>query len=183
MRWKAWSFSFLASSTETWACRWYLLSFCCQWALGGCWILLLWAWLPVDHYGVAWYCYYLSLRRQYQTRHSLAPSLEGAVNGCCLFFSLVLFLGTSAFRLPLVLSRSSLFLLQGVCYPLPLEFYPGHPSVGIFRVLSFWRTYVTSLVELKFPPSLSNAYTHRCDVRDPCGTYSICSCLFFRLEC
>ena len=54
-----------------------------------------------------------------------------------LFLSSVLFLGTLAFRLSLILSKSSLFLLQGVCYPLPPKFCPGRPSVGICGALSF----------------------------------------------
>ena len=58
---KAWSFSYLASSTKTQASWWYVLSFYCQWTPDGCWTLLLWEWLLVDRCGVAWCCDHLSL--------------------------------------------------------------------------------------------------------------------------
>ena len=78
----------------------------------------------------------VSLRRQCQARPSLASSFEGAMNGCCSFLSPMLFSGTLVFRLPLVLLKSSLYLLQGACYPLPKEFCPSRPSVGICGALS-----------------------------------------------
>ena len=93
------------------------------------------------------------------------------------------FLRTSAFRLPSILPWSSLFLLQGVCYPLPLEFFPGCPFVGIYMAPSFRCIFATSLVGLKFPPDLSSAYTHQYNARGPGGIYSTCSCPFFLLEC
>ena len=152
-------------------------------APGGCWIILLWAWLLVDHHGVAWCCSRLSLRKQYQVCHSLASLLEGATNGHYLFLYYRLFLGTVVFRLLLVLLRSSLSLLQEVCYLLLPEFCHDCPSVGICRSPSSWRTSVTSLTGLKSPPGLSNAYTYWYDARGPSGTYSTCSCLFFLLGC
>ena len=116
-------------------------------------------------------------------RHSLASSLEGPANGRCLFLSPVLFSGISAFYLPLGLPRLSLFLLQGVCYPLPLEFCLDHPFVGTGGAPSFWRTFVTSLARLKSPPSLSNVCTHQYNACGPGGIYSTCFCLFFLMEC
>ena len=64
--------------------------------------------------GSSWGC--LMLRpslseKKYQVRHSLTSSLEGATNGHCLFLSQRLFLGTSAFHLPLILLRSFFFLV------------------------------------------------------------------------
>ena len=182
-RWKAWSFSYPVSSTEMQASRWYLLSFCCQWAPGGCWTLLPWAWSPMDCHEVTWCCDRLSLRRQYQAHHSLASSLEGVVNGRCLFLSHVIFLGTSVFHLSLVLPRSSLSLLLGVYYLLLPELCLDCPFIGTCRALSFWSTSVTSLAGLKSPPDLSNSCTHQYDACGLGGTYSTCFCLFFLLEC
>ena len=91
------------------------------------------------------------------------------MNERCLFLSPVLFSGTLACYLSSILPISSLFLLQGVCYPLPLEFCSGHPSIGICMALSLWRIFVTFLVGLKFPPGLSSAYTHQYDAHGPGG--------------
>ena len=54
-----------------------------------------------------------------------------------LFLSHVFFLGSSVFRLLLVLPRLSLSLQQVVCYLLPSEFYPDHPVVGTYGAPSF----------------------------------------------
>ena len=89
---------------------------------------------------------------------------------------------TLVFRLPSILLRSSLSLLQEVCYLLLLNLYPYRSYVAIYMAPFSWHTSVTSLAGLKSPPSLSNVYTRRCDAPGPSETYSTCSCLFFLLE-
>ena len=101
------------------------------------------------------------------------------MNGHYLFLFHGLFSGTLAFRLLLILLRSSLSLLQEVYYLLLLDFCPYRHSVGICRAPFSWHSSITFLAELKSPPNLSNVYTRRYSVHGPDGNYSTCFCLFF----
>ena len=89
---------------------------------------------------------------------------------------------TSSFYMSPILLRSSLFLLQEVCYLLLLDLCLYRPSVGICRASFSRHTFITSLTKLKSPPGISNVYTCQCDVHGLGGIYSTCCCLFFLLE-